>query len=57
MSENYPQPVKVQYGSFVFPQPTPYVSKTFSNEFKENFEIEISNVRSDHEGKSWNKIQ
>ena len=33
MSENYPQPVKVQYGSFVFPQPTPYVSKTFSNEF------------------------
>jgi len=33
MSENYPQPVKVQYGSFIFPQPTPYVSKTFSNEF------------------------
>lgn len=30
---NYQQDVIVQYGSFQFPVPTPYVSKTFSNEY------------------------
>jgi len=30
---NYPQEVKVKYGSFEFPVPTPFVSKTFSNNY------------------------
>ena len=30
---NYQQDVIVQYGSFQFPVPTPYVSKTFSNQY------------------------
>jgi hypothetical protein len=30
---NYKQDVIVQYGAFQFPVPTPYVSKTFSNEY------------------------
>lgn len=30
---NYLQEVKVTYGDFTFPVPSPYVSKTFSNEF------------------------
>ena len=30
---NYPQDVTVSYGSFTFPVPTPYVTKTLTNEF------------------------
>jgi len=30
---NYPQEVKVKYGDFEFPVPTPFVSKTFSNNY------------------------
>jgi len=30
---SYNQPVQVKYGDFIFPVPTPFVSKTFSNEF------------------------
>ena len=30
---NYPQDVKVKYGDFEFPVPTPYVSKTFSHNY------------------------
>tara|TARA_R100000008_G_C3587377_1_gene173599 strand:- start:1503 stop:3320 length:1818 start_codon:yes stop_codon:yes gene_type:complete len=29
----YEQDIKVQYGSFIFPVPTPYVSKSFTNQF------------------------
>ena len=30
---NYAQDIKVQYGSFTFPVPSPYVSKTFTNNY------------------------
>ena len=30
---NYPQEVKVKYGDFTFPVPTPFVSKTFENNY------------------------
>ncbi len=30
---NYVQNVLVKYGDFTFPAPTPFVSKTFDNEF------------------------
>lgn len=30
---NYPQEVKVKYGAFEFPVPTPFVSKTFENNY------------------------
>tara|TARA_Y100001938_G_C8096964_1_gene438769 strand:+ start:2265 stop:4067 length:1803 start_codon:yes stop_codon:yes gene_type:complete len=30
---NYPQEVKVKYGSFEFPVPTPFVSKSFENNY------------------------